>query len=371
MLRVLAISAVAGCGFSAGTGSMNTPVDAPLGTEPGMPDAPGDVGMVDAPMMALSCHGSFKMVCIGIVPAPTLDVGGSALLAINTDTSSQCLAPAAGSTVTSGCILAAANIYINGTIRATGSKPLILIATTQISVNGGALIDVASRVAEQGAGGRTSCSGGGPGGNAGGSGGSFGTRGGIGGSSGGSTSGTPGGVTALQNLVGGCPGVAGGGLVANHGAAGLGGGAVLVISPSINMNGKINASGGGGGGGVLVDGGGGGGGSGGVIVFDTANLTFNGGSHLFAQGGGGGEGASLTTAGAAGATASAVNTAALGGRNTNNDGGDGGDGAVSSDASSGGSGDDSGGGGGGGAGHIYTTDTTFNNNGQSAPAIVQ
>lgn len=373
MLRFLAIPMIAACGFELAPGSMTTPVDADpdaLGTEPGMPDDAVDAPMlVDAPP-ALSCHGSFEIVCLATAPATTFDVNGGSTRTIDTDTDAECRSPAAGSSISSACIVAAAMININGTLRATGSKPLILIGTTSVTVNGGSLIDVSSRGTQRGAGGRVCPILASAGGNAGGAGASFGTRGGMGGAGGTGTAASVPAISPLTDLVGGCNGAPGGAAaVVNAGIGGTGGGAVLLIGAAVVVNGTINASGGGAGGGLLAVAGGGGGGSGGAIVIDTMNFTFAGGSFLYAQGGGGGEGASLTTAGSPGGNPPTPGAPALGGKNTNGQGGDGGNGAVSSDASNGGSGNDGGGGGGGGAGHIRTTDTSFNSDGQSYPAF--
>lgn len=367
MLRVLAVSLVAACGFSAKPGGNNGTVDAARGGEPGDPDAAIDA-MIDAPMF-INCHGSFKSVCLPTLPPLTLDFASKA---IDTDGTTDCITPAAGSAIASACIVAAGTITINGTLRATGSKPLIVIATTSFTINGNGVIDVASRGTERGAGSRMTCNtgGGGAGGNAGGIGGSFATRGGLGGSGGTGSSGSQQAIAALQDLVGGCAGFNGGGIaVVNRGPGGFGGGAVLVISPSIIVNNRINASGAGGGGGLTGLAGGGGGGSGGAIVLDTPNLTLNGGALLWAQGGGGGEGAATVSGGDPGDPGSTPGTAAAGGSGINPQGGDGGNGAVSNDASNGNNGNDGGGGGGGGAGYVRTTDTSVPTGGSSFPPI--
>ncbi len=367
MLRFLAITTLAACGFDLSNGAGITPVDADpdaLGTEAGV-DAPT---MVDAPP-AVSCHGGFELVCLSAAPLSTIDVTGGGTFTVDTDASTACGAPAAGSSITSACILAAATVNINGTLRATGSKPLILIGTISVTVNGGALIDVSSRGLERGAGARSCPISSGASGNDGGYGASFKTSGGMGGPGGAGSPGPSPSTSALTDLVGGCNGAPGGGTGVNGGAGGAGGGAVLLIGPSVIINGTINASGGGGSGGALASAGGGGGGSGGSIVIDSPNFAFNGGSFLYAQGGGGGEGASLTTAGANGGVAQTPGSAALGGRNVNGQGGDGGNGAISSDGSAGNSGNDGGGGGGGGAGHIFTTDSNVNASGMAFPAL--
>lgn len=370
MYRLLAFTVLAGCGFTVTPGSVTPHVDADpdaLGTEPGMPtDAVDAPPTIDAPP-GMNCYGSFESVCLTAAPQGPINVIGSSLLPIDTDTSTLCQSPASGSSLGPACILAAATISINGTLRATGSKPLILIGTTSITVNGGSLIDVASRGFERGAGARACPPGGGAGGNAGGHGASFGTLGGIGGAGGSGMAGGVPQVIALTDLLGGCTGAPGGGSGVTPGLGGLGGGAVLLIGTAVIINGTINASGGGASGGVTGAGGGGGGGSGGAIVVDSQNVSFNGGAFLYAQGGGGGEGASVTTTGAPGGVAPTPGGPAIGGRNVNSQGGDGGNGAVSSSASGGNSGNDGGGGGGGGAGHIKITDGTFTDGGSTYP----
>jgi hypothetical protein len=371
MRRLLAVGVLGGCGFTAATGSQG-PADARIDAPPGaLADAAIDAEIdaaFDAPL-AMSCHGTFETVCIAQPIGANLDVNSP--LAIDTDTSPLCQPPAAGSTITSACILARASFGLNNTLRATGSRPLILIATGAFTINGSGTLDVGSRGLMRGAGGRACAGFATPGSHAGGAGASFGTLGGLGGTGGASTSGSVPQTTALVDLVGGCSGIPGGSTaVIESGPGGLGGGAVLVIASSITVNGNINASGGGGGGGITANAGGGGGGAGGAVVLDTQNLTINGGGRVFAQGGGGGEGAGPITPGAAGGATTTANAAALGGGGAQSTGGDGGLGAVAAGGTPGSAGTTSGGGGGGGAGHIRSTDPAPTITGETYPTLV-
>ncbi|MGE0547968.1 MAG: hypothetical protein AB7O24_00695 [Kofleriaceae bacterium] len=176
--------------------------------------------------------------------------------------------------------------------------------------------------------------------------------------------GTGGGAIAIvaTNLLGGCPGGAGG--AGNHpgGVGGNGGGAVqLTARQAILVSGKINAGGSGGAGGVGApdsdpagqgNGGGGGGGSGGTIGLEAPMITVNG--VLAANGGGGGGGADNGTGGP-GAAGGLLTTAAAGGQGGDGVNGQGGAGSSSTSlVGAAGTGDpnDGGGGGGGAAGYI-------------------
>ncbi|MGE0871538.1 MAG: hypothetical protein AB7P03_23465 [Kofleriaceae bacterium] len=179
---------------------------------------------------------------------------------------------------------------------------------------------------------------------------------GIGGAGGGAIS------INSTNLLGGCPGGAGG--TANHpgGVGGDGGGAVqLTARQAITVSGNINVGGSGGAGGVGApdtdpagqgNGGGGGGGSGGTIGLEAPMITVSG--VLAANGGGGGGGAD-NGAGGPGAPGGLVTTAAAGGAGGDGINGQGGAGSSSTSLVGGaGTGDpnDGAGGGGGSAGYI-------------------
>ena len=256
----------------------------------------------------------------------------------------------------------------NAQLRGVGSRPFAIIASREVVLESGAVIDVGSG----GAGARTSCAGGptageaDTGGGAGGGGGGFGANGGDGGNgnsdniisdSQGGSHGTA--VAQPAGLTGGCPGAAGGDGDDPGGAGGLGGGAIEVIAGTaiqLGTNAGINAGGGGGGGGAHVtsgDAGGGGGGSGGMIILEAPQIRSAG--FVSANGGGGGAGSGGDAAGGPGATAidamratGGVSSSSFGAA-----GGKGGGGAMpagekTTDYQAGG-----GGGGGGGVGFIH------------------
>jgi len=274
----------------------------------------------------------------------------SANRTIDTTSGSEC-APEA----TAWCVVAASAITITGTgtLGAQGTRPLVLLSMSTITIAG--TLDVASHIATlQDAG---------PGANAtaclegtaaadrgGGWGGSLGTRGGNGGGVTGALAPMTFVPTALH---GGCLGTAG---ANNGGGGGHGGGAVdLIAETSISVTGTINASGKSGSSTTNDGAGGGGGGSGGMVVFDTPMLMFGATANVFANGGGGGEG----TAGNTGVdgtdpVAPALGGIGGGGGTTGGDGGDGGYGVL--DGTMGDPGvsavNEGGGGGGGGAGVI-------------------
>jgi hypothetical protein len=303
-----------------------------------------DGGISDGqPLDAQACYGTGLVhVCFATQPSGDLSLPAT----IDTMNSSMCDENAS----TTACVIAAANITVAGTTVARGARPLVLVATNAIRIDG--LLDVAShRGAMPGAGANAAdCNGGTPAtGRGGGAGGSLGGAGGAGGNSG-ATGGGGAGAT-IATFHGGCPGqkgAAGGGAI-----GGSGGGAVYLIAGSITVGGMINASGAGGdGGAVNQHAGGGGGGSGGFIGLESATISIAG--SVMANGGGGGEG-SATGAGNPGTDPTAAGTQAPGGKNGSGNGGDGGAGSAgakltgdSGDAA-GGAGD-GGGGGGGGAG---------------------
>lgn len=289
------------------------------------------------------------------------------------------------------CIVAGATITIptGATIRAIGPNALLLVAAQTIAVQG--TLDASSRfnetlggVAVYGAGARDAVgcnaagvdgtAGSGNNGGGGAAGGSFGGSGAAGGTGKNNTAkGNPLAAVSPTTFLGGCAGGHGGDGAGNMGGGGLGGaggGAVyLFAGGSINVSGKISASGSGGtGGGPGFDssGGGGGGGSGGMLVLESPQITVTG--MLYANGGGGGAGGGNTgmgDAGGAGADVSAPTTAASGGSGDNGGGG-GGAGAFGATAAvvgknaSGNASQSAGGGGGGGVGVIrmFGTSTT-------------
>jgi hypothetical protein len=329
---------------------------------------PPDGGHPDVPPDARACFGT-GLVQFCLAKAPTQPFTTADLTTIDTgDTSagSKC-APLAS--VTSGgtfCVISATSINLNGTLRATGSKPLVLLSTSSITTAASAAIDVGSHrvhgigAPETGAGanpGGAVCGAGtAPTSGGGGAGGSFTGLGGNGGNGNNlaNTGGTPGPVvTTTSELRGGCPGQDGQGGIVERGVHGSGGGAVFLIAlDRLDIAGGIDAGGESGAAGITNASGGGGGGAGGMIGFDapTINVT----SLLLANGGAGGEGSGQTGAGKDGADATAT-AAAKGGAGNSGTGGDGGDGSAGAAAgpgSTGQTGSNGGGGGGGGAGLI-------------------
>jgi len=314
-----------------------------------------DGGMGDGPVNQV-CYGATNGLvkpCFPTAPTGPVMLSGT----IDTGTSSLC-----STTVTQAngfCVIAAETIQIEATVRAVGTKPLVLVATKTIDV--GSTLEAASRRSgaapyvntQTGAGSDPTggCDGGtNPAVNGGGAGGSFIGAGGIGGAGTGGTGGAPGTKrTAVNTLRGGCRGQDAPG---TGGKGGRGGGAVyLIAETSILIDAAINASGEGGHPGITGSVGAGGGGSGGMIVLDSPMITNN--SAVFANGAGGGEGSGNTTPGNPGPEPIDQNAAPGGGGGTTN-GGDGGRGSGGGMADGGNGVNDtnSGGAGGGGIGLI-------------------
>lgn len=320
-------------------------------------DAPApDGGGPDAP----TCPVTFPL--IGPL-CPTITTPQRSFLnseTINTDTDSRC---AAG--IATWCVIEAGAILIEGSLRATGTRPLVLYAEANLMLDGGGSIDVAGG----GAGSVPACAsppgtsvaagqsaGGGPGG-------SFGGYGGNGGALNILPVASPAPIL-MPMFRGGCAGGAGGAGASNNspgGAGGTAGGAVYLASAGIiSIFGKVTAAGGGGRGASGVSAtspAGGGGGSGGMIVVYGREVHLAASAVLLAHGGGGGAGASGTENGTDGATPMLASPSqpATGGLapGTAGDGGAGSGGVTygtpGSDATSGAGGS---GGGGGGAGYI-------------------
>jgi hypothetical protein len=351
-----------------GTQPVDAAIDAAI-------DAPPDVAIDAPPDAAQLCFGSFLNICLESPPSAPLSIDEVTL--IDTGNSSLC------ATVTSGgdfCVLTGTTISITGALRATGPKPLVLIARDALTIGATGSIDVGShRGADPETGANSDPVGGcpagtGPGARAGGAGGSFTGTGGNGGDGGnGGNGGQRGNPTAgpITVMRGGCAGQDGDGT--NRGARGRGGGAVLLIATSIDRSGTINAAGEGGGAGTTNSSGGGGGGAGGMIVLDA--MTITGSGLLLANGGGGGEGSGTATPGEVGADPTGTGAAAGGDSGTTN-GGNGGDGSTGAAAGGGGSGlngagnpNPGGGGGGGGGAGLIRARTGQNLGSNVSPAV--
>lgn len=324
-------------------------------------------GGIDSPPDARACFGT-GLVQFCLASAPTQPFTTTDLTTIDTgDTSpdSKCAPLASVASGGTYCVVAATNIILNGTLRATGAKPLVLLSTGSIATGTSAVIDVGShRVRaigspETGAGAdpASACAGGtSPTNGGGGAGGSFTGLGGNGGNGNNmvNTGGSPVSVaTAITELRGGCAGQDGQGGIGERGVRGHGGGAVFLIAlDRIDIEGGIDAGGEGGAAGITNSSGAGGGGAGGMIGFDAPRITVT--SLLLANGGAGGEGSGQATPGKDGADATDT-TAAKGGAGNTGNGGDGGNGSAGAAAGAGGpgnTGSSGGGGGGGGAGII-------------------
>jgi hypothetical protein len=272
------------------------------------------------------------------------------------------------------CAVMAATIKLDtgATLSAFGGKPLVLLATQSIDLEG--TIDVASHV---GPGGQVGAGqphpgcipGTNPNNDGGGQGGSYGTTAGNGGDADGApgSGGSSGGILTIASLAGGCPGAPGDG----GAMGGAGGGAVFLATPTLVIGGAgaIDASGASGRGGAAGKKGGGGGGSGGTIAITVGTLLLDAGAQLFANGGHGGGGSSAS----AGDDGTDPTGPASGGGDglASGSGGAGGAGAFRGSAAVAGSagtgGNDGGGGGGGGAGAIYIRPTTSDANISPAP----
>lgn len=303
------------------------------------------------------CYGrGLLTVCPDVSITGQSQLNVNAPTTLNTTTSSLCVPYhlPTGTTDATYCVIAVKSITIgfSGRLTATGSRPLVLLATNQINIGG--ILDVASHIrgnagpdADPIACSSSSVSSGAEGG----PGGSFGSKGGDGGAIGAAPA-VPAGaaIPSPVRLRGGCPGRTGAG--ANGGALGRGGGAVYLISDTIAITGTINASGAGGIGGGPSSGGGGGG-SGGMIGLDAPVIEVAMSGRIFANGGGGGEGGGGLNVGDDGVDSTAPMTIGAGGAGGTAGGGNGGDGAGNGVAAQAGENDtDSGGGGGGGAGVI-------------------
>jgi hypothetical protein len=346
------------------------------------PDAMDDAPMADAAPICVG-SGAWQLCFTGAAPTNAVTLTGT----INTDTSPLC---ASNVTWTSSsqplaCVIAGNGISVGNstTVSAVGTRALVLVSTSTITLGTGSSIDVASHRAAgtTGAGSPSALCPAFPTkpvdaalGAGGGAGGSFISAGGNGGAGGhGAAGGTaPAGTSAPAVLRAGCNGQTGGLAAAGSaGVQGRGGGAIyLAASTSITFGGSaINASGSSGTAGDAMAGGGGGG-AGGMIVLWAPTITANSASRLVANGAGGGGGGG----GSKGQDGSDPSILQLttpaqggpgGGGNTcggNAQGGDGAAGAtVATTGTNGNVGADCGGGGGGGGGGYVRSNVSITN----------
>lgn len=298
---------------------------------------------------------------------------------IDTTNSTLCLATQPSEWTTAGqpdaCFIVRTNITVPtmGTVDVTGTRPLVLVAGTTISVTG--MLDGSSHSSPVsiGAGSpspdcpafvttpTSNVAGGG-----GGAGATFTTQGGAGGTgnAGASTAGTaPAASTAPALLRAGCSGQSGadGSVAGSGGLGGRGGGAVyLVAGTSITFanSAVVNVSGAGAASTGKVAGGGGGG-SGGMILLHAPTITASVGAKLVANGGGGASGGESGGGGQGGKVGSDPNPGqplapAAGGVGPGGNGGDGHAGPTAATSGANGIAGAAGGGGGGGAGYIQS-----------------
>jgi hypothetical protein len=201
-------------------------------------------------------------------------------------------------------VMSSLTIASGTTLHLTGDKPIILLVYESANIAGtidasadgtsagpGADRDCDSGSADDGADGSPSK------GSAGGGGGGFGSAGGRGASGDGSSDWTPAGAAEggaeLVPLRGGCSGGSSGEAPnkTSVGDGGGGGGAVQIsVLGTLDISGKILATGGGGAAGEDGGGGSGGGGSGGAILLEAGAFTINASAVISANGGGGGAG---------------------------------------------------------------------------------
>jgi hypothetical protein len=264
-------------------------------------------------------------------------------------------------------VIQASSFMIDANVRIVGDKPLIFVATNDITVTG--TLDASADLLTAGAGGGQQTQGMGAGGmgmpgnnlaDAGGGGGGYGTPGGKGGD----VDQRAGGLAGVAygdatKLLGGSGGGRGAGPGTCLSSGGAGGGALQITAGgTLTLGGAINVGGGGGVGGPACTGDGGaagGGGSGGMIYLQAR--AFAGTGMLGANGGGGGGAASpmgsiaglpgenaTLTAGGAGGPGSAGGGGGGAGADTTTNGIDGTGNTTT---------DQNGGGGGGAAGRIY------------------
>lgn len=352
MRNAVLVAWLAGCSFD-----VNARSDAS--------DSPGSEAGSNVTIDARACFGSGSLytLCLDTSP-PTTDetLTGD----VNTDTDAKCLSPTPAMWIAANqpdsCIVVGQKLTVT-TVIAHGNRPLVLLASDAVILNG---LDVASKHGRNPGAGSQPCTVGGAlptstaNGGGGGAGGSFVTLGGSGGQGDNGTNadgGTPVPLVVPGVLRGGCHGQVGAaaGSQAGGGEAGSGGGAVFIVAGNkITISGSVNASGGGASGSPANKGGGGGAGAGGMIVMFAPAITALGAT-IFANGGGGGAGSPGTNVGDTGAAATDPTAIMAQGAGGTAGAGTGGAGSVSSSQpgnGTGGSGGHGGGGGGGSTGFI-------------------
>lgn len=303
---------------------------------------------------------------------PTMDV--ILVGTIDTDTSNLCSVQKqnGGPDV---CVVAGMTVTVQGNLRATGTRPLVLAAVTDLTVM--AMLDLTGGTPGAAGANTGDCLGTAAGGDdaqspGGGGGGALGAPSASGGAGfAGATGGAGTGLITTPTFVrGGCDGKKGGAKGGIAGGAGGGGGGALYLiagnSIDVQGAGTIAAPGGGGAGGVGGGGGGGGGASGGLVGLDSPGVFVEG--TIYANGGGGGGGAGINTNGGMGQTGTLGNAA---GGSPSGGGGMGGNGGVGTNApgtgSPPGSNDCGGGGGGGSIGIVWMNYTTAGVSGSIVP----
>jgi len=342
-----------------------------------------DIDASDGSGDASTCVGTgLVRVCFAPADALVLDTQN-----LDTDVSGTCTQILTQTDGREVCVLAATSISVIGVVTATGSRPLVLAASSSITVAITGVIDVSSTGTRTGAGAnydptcqmatfRANGGEGDSGGGGGGAGGGFGSPGANGGLGDDNDNqppsphkGVPGLAGAQQPvpavLRGGCPGGSGGGGANNTTSVGPPGGAsggavYLIAGDAITLTGHVFASGEGGrarsGATGFMDGGAGGG-SGGMIGLDAPTISITG---IVAANGGGGSGGGDYDGGDPGAPGSTLqwNVPAGGGVGAPCCGAQGGGGAAGTSVPTGGGIDISGGGGGGGGAGVVWIDGT-------------
>jgi len=372
-----------GCHVLLGIDDFQTaaPVDGSSDGGDGGPDAPTDAFVIDTPPGS-PCFGTLSPVCFATLPTGDLTISGS----INTDTDPRCQVR----TQPGGpdlCAIAANNLTVSAAV-ATGSRPLVLVATQNLVVQGALNVSSARNGTIGAAANVVACAGkaGGNGALSGGGGGAGGAMGGIG-AAGGNAVLAPGGAmgpaVTITAIRGGCAGGRGGnGDPDSGGPGGSSGGAIALLAGgkiTIDATGAVYASGAGGSANNSQgadDGAGGGGGSGGLIVLDAPEVVMNG--TVTANGGGGGGGGHLGSGspGNDGSTSNYTQIATGGagqGGGSSARGGNGGAGTTAATAGTGtaigGSGEGGAGGGGGAFGVIWVKGTLTGT--RFSPAVQQ